>query len=171
MEVALLEQELHQGPIDLTQLIGGNQFLVEGRVRWKDRAMTFQCLVDTGANAYALINQKHIRPLTKVLQMPLHKLKTPVPLRGFDGQPSEAIRYVATVNLDIDWHSQTRQYLLAADLGSHDIILGRKWLAKHDVLPDCRRNQLHWPEDRGMNQPDLAQRIRPFDEKRRKNGH
>jgi hypothetical protein len=168
MEVALLEQELHQGPVDLTQLIGGNQFLVDCRVYWKDKTMTFQCLVDTGANAYALINQKHIRPLTKVLQMPLHKLKTPVPLRGFDGQPSEAIRYLATVDLAIDRHSQTRQYLLAANLGSHDMILGRKWLAKHDVLPDCRRNQLHWPENRETNQPDLAQKIRHFNDKCRK---
>jgi hypothetical protein len=42
-------------------------------------------LVDTGANAYALINQNLIRPLTKVLHMPVHKLKKPIPLRGFDG--------------------------------------------------------------------------------------
>jgi hypothetical protein len=64
--------------------------------------MTFQYLVDTGANTYTLINQKHIRPLTKVLQMPLYKLKTPVPLQGFNGQPSEAIRYIAIVDLTVD---------------------------------------------------------------------
>jgi len=147
MEVALLEQELHQEPIDLTQLIGGEQFLVECGVHWKGNAMTFQCLVDTGANAYALINQKHVRPLTRVLHMPAYTLPDPIPLRGFDGQPSEAVRQVVVADLEIDQHLQTRQYFLSADLGSHDIILGRKWLAKHGVLPDCRQNQLRWPGD------------------------
>jgi predicted aspartyl protease len=147
MEVALLEQEFHQEPVDLTQLIGGEQFLVECGVHWKGNAMTFQCLVDTGANAYALINQKHVRPLTRVLHMPVYTLPDPVPLRGFDGQPSKAVRQVVIADLEIDQHLQTRQYFLSADLGSHDIILGRKWLAKHGVLPDCRQNQLRWPGD------------------------
>ena len=152
MEVASLEQHTHQGSIDLTRLIGGNQFLVDCKVCWNGKTIALKALVDSGANAYALINQKHVRSLTKVLQMPVHKLKKPIPLRGFDGQPSEAIQQILEVNLGLDTHIQLRQYLLAAELGSHDLILGRKWLAAHDVLPDCRRNRLHWPEDHKADQ-------------------
>jgi hypothetical protein len=54
--------------------------------------MTFQALVDTGANVYALINQKHVRSLIEVLQMPEHKLIRLIPLQGFNRQPSEAIQ-------------------------------------------------------------------------------
>lgn len=160
MEVASLEQELHQGPINLTQLIGGRQLLVDCRVCWKGKSTILKTLVDTGANAYALINQKLVRSLTKVLQMPVHKLKKPIPLRGFDGQPSKAIQHILEVNLNLDTHIQPRQYLLAAELGSHNLILGRKWLAAHDVLPDCRRSRLHWPEDHKADQWDADRRDR-----------
>jgi hypothetical protein len=53
-------------------------------------------------------------------------LTKPIPLRGFDVQPSEAIRQIVEVDLSLNQHAQARQYLLAAKLGSHDLILGRK---------------------------------------------
>jgi len=168
MEVASLEQNLHQGPINLSQLIGGRQLVVDCTISWKGQATTLKALVDTGANAYALINQKHTRSLTKVLRMPVHKLTKPIPLRGFDGQPSEAIRQVLEVDLDLYQHTQTRQYLLAAKLGSHDIILGRKWLAAHDVLPDCRRSQLYWPGEHQADQWDSDRRDRLLENRQSK---
>jgi hypothetical protein len=82
--VVNLEQHLHQGSIDLTQLIGGRQLLVNYKVSWESETRTFNTLVDTRVNAYALINQNLIRPLTKVLRIPMHKLKKPIPLQGFD---------------------------------------------------------------------------------------
>jgi hypothetical protein len=33
------------------------------------------------------------------------------------------------------------------ELGKHDVILGRMWLAKHGVLIDCRHHWLLWPEE------------------------
>jgi hypothetical protein len=160
--VATLEQHTHQGSIDLTQLIGGRQLLVNCKVSWGGKTRTFDALVDTGANAYALINQNLIRPLTKVLHMPVHKLKKPIPLRGFDGQPGETIQQIIELDLELDRHEQTRQYLLVAELGSHELILGRKWLAKHDILPDCRRKCLHWPGDHKPDQWDADRRERLF---------
>ncbi|KAG5985888.1 hypothetical protein E4U52_000822, partial [Claviceps spartinae] len=41
------------------------------------------------------------------------------------------------------------------DLGEHDIILGRRWLAWNDVLPDARRHQLSWPDSRpALREPE-----------------
>ncbi len=163
MEVASLERRTHQGAIDLSQLIGGNQFLVDCQVSWEGKDVVLKALVDSGANAYALINQKHVRPLTRVLQLPVHNLQKPIPLRGFDGQPSRAIQKILEANLTLKEHHQPRQYLLVADLGSHDLILGRKWLATHDVLLDCRRTQLHWPEDHKTDQFDSDRRNQCFE--------
>jgi hypothetical protein len=36
------------------------------------------------------------------------------------------------------------------NLGQHDIILGKMWMAKFDVLPDCRRKQLLWPDKQSL---------------------
>src|SRR6202030_1899579 len=33
------------------------------------------------------------------------------------------------------------------NLGKHDVILGKHWLAKHNGLPDCRRNIKHRREE------------------------
>jgi hypothetical protein len=60
--------------------------------------------MDTGANVYTLINQKHIRSLIEVLQMLEHKLIRSIPLWEFDGQPSEAIQQVLEVNLSLRQH-------------------------------------------------------------------
>ena len=37
---------------------------------------------------------------------------------------------------------------LELDINQYDIILGRRWLAYHDMMPDCQRQRLIWPEDR-----------------------
>ncbi|KAI1828762.1 hypothetical protein DTO006G1_9961 [Penicillium roqueforti] len=36
--------------------------------------------------------------------------------------------------------------MLVADLGQHDLILGRMWFAEYDVLLDCRRHRMIWPQ-------------------------
>ena len=56
----------------------------------------------------------------------MYKLNKPIPLQGFDEQPSKAIRKIFEVNLRIDRRIQPRQYLLVAELGSYNLILGRK---------------------------------------------
>jgi hypothetical protein len=40
--------------------------------------------------------------------------------------------------------------MLIADLGRYDMILGRMWFAEHDVLLDCRRHRMIWPDERTL---------------------
>ncbi|KAJ5135347.1 retrovirus polyprotein [Penicillium bovifimosum] len=49
--------------------------------------------------------------------------------------------------MGIDGHIQRQKPMLVADLGKHDMIIGRLWFAEHDVLPDCRRRRLIWPHE------------------------
>jgi hypothetical protein len=37
-----------------------------------------------------------------------------------------------------------------SDLGRHDVILGKMWMTKFDVLPDYRRKQLLWPNEQSL---------------------
>jgi transcriptional regulator GlxA family with amidase domain len=37
--------------------------------------------------------------------------------------------------------------MLVEDLRKHDLILGRMWLAQHDMLLDCRRRRMIWPHE------------------------
>jgi len=68
----------------------------------------------------------------------------------------------------VDHHVQPSTYFLLAELGSYDMILGRKWLAAHDVLADCRRNRLYWPEDHQVDQWDVRRRERRIEQQRQK---
>jgi hypothetical protein len=143
--VAFLEQNGHS--IDLTQLIGGPQFTMNVKVSWHNKSTVLSSLIDTGANAYSLIHRQKAGRLAKALKTSLRTLPTPISLKGFDGQDSRAITTTLQANLLIDGHFQKNVCFLVADLGVHDIILGRKWLATHDILPDCKRKILYWPED------------------------
>ncbi|KAK2626439.1 hypothetical protein QTJ16_003614 [Diplocarpon rosae] len=125
--------------------------------------MDLSALIDCGANASSIINRKKLTSLAELLHPPTHHLKQPIPLQGFDGQPSEAIKQIIQCDFTIDNHTFKDQYLLAADLGSHDMIIGRKWLAENDVMVDCRRKKLYWPGMHQLDQWDAIRRDQAFD--------
>jgi hypothetical protein len=39
---------------------------------------------------------------------------------------------------------------LIVNLGQHDVILGKMWMTKFDILPDCRRKRLLWPNKQSL---------------------
>ena len=49
------------------------------------------------------------------------------------------------INLEVDGQQQYNVPFLITDLGHHDVILGRKWLAYLDLWLDVRNRQLIWP--------------------------
>jgi hypothetical protein len=57
--------------------------------------------------------------------------------------------------------------MLILDLGSHNLILGRKWLAYHDIWLDVRNRRLLWPDQPRDSRPvtreilTTYERIRP----------
>ncbi|KAJ5134995.1 retrovirus polyprotein [Penicillium bovifimosum] len=49
--------------------------------------------------------------------------------------------------MGIDGHIQQQIPMLVADLGKHDMIIGRLWFSENDVLLDCRRRRMIWPHE------------------------
>ena len=47
--------------------------------------------------------------------------------------------------------------MLILDLGNHNLILGRKWLAYHDIWLDVRNRKLLWPDQDRENYPRIRE--------------
>lgn len=82
--------------------------------------------MDSEANAYILINRKIAQAALWQFDIPLIPLKRAISLIGFDGQFSRPINHLLLVTTRIHGRIFVNILLLAADLGSHDVILGRK---------------------------------------------
>ncbi len=75
------------------------------------------------------------------------RLKNPIPLHGYDGKASQAT-HVIILHLRIDGRRQQNVPMVIVDLGQHDLILGRKWFALHDIWLDVKNQRLIWPDGR-----------------------
>lgn len=59
----------------------------------------------------------------------------------------EPIAHAIVLDLRVDGRRLADTPMLVADLGKHDVILGKKWIAENQVLPDCAGNRLLWPDE------------------------
>lgn len=134
--------------LDLSQLMGGQQFCVSSHVGKNGYCSQTDVLVDTGANGYAFINTKYAIQVAKFCLASPIRLREACCVKGYDGKAREAVTHVIFLNLRINGRRFHDTPFLIADLGSHDIILGRKWLTEHDLWLDVRNRKLIWPEER-----------------------
>jgi hypothetical protein len=139
--------------VDLTQLIGGKHFTVPCTLSFNGYGVKTLALADSGANGFLFIDTKCAHDLSKYLNLEYEILKTPCPVKGYDGKPGTPVTKVVYLHLSIDGHRQQRVPMLVLDLGNHDLILGRKWFETFDILLDVRRRRLIWPEDRPTVEP------------------
>jgi hypothetical protein len=64
-----------------------------------------------------------------------------------DGKTKEPVTHVIFLDLRIDGRQSKEVPLLIADLGNHEIILGRKWLAEQDIWLDVKNRRMIWPNE------------------------
>ncbi|KAJ5816992.1 Retrovirus polyprotein [Penicillium robsamsonii] len=114
------------------------------------RSFSILALGDTGADGYVFINSLMVVLLSKRFGLRVEKLSRECPVRGFNGKRAEPIRHMAVLIICIDGRIQRQIPMLIADLGRYDMILGRMWFAEHDVLLDCRRHRMIWPDERTL---------------------
>ena len=102
------------------------------------RIKTFN-LVDCGASGYSFIDEN----FAQTHQIPLHPLKYPRSLEGFDGQAalSGNITKVAEIIMDLEGHVE-RLFLFVTGLKHYPIVLGRPWLRRHNAVADFGNNTL-----------------------------
>lgn len=82
-------------------------------------------LLDTGCTGNSFIHQRLIRGLCQKYDVAPFKLTRPKPLVGFDGRESRPVREAIVLPLQIRDHLQQSAVLYIADIGHHDLIIGK----------------------------------------------
>jgi predicted aspartyl protease len=104
-------------------------------------------LIDTGANGYIFIDCRLAEKASQFLDVPIQTLPVSHDIRAFNGKKASPITQYIEMNLHMDGRKQSKQPMLLVQLGGHDMILGRTWAEKHNILVDCQNRQLLWPDE------------------------
>jgi hypothetical protein len=142
----------------LSQLLGGEHFTVPCKIAYNGYAIQTSGLADSGANGFVFINTRLAHDLMKFLNVTPTRLATPCTVKGYDGRPGKPVSEILILHLEIDGRRQKNIPMLILDLGSHDIILGRKWFTQFDIWLDVRNQRLLWPRMR-LSTPTFAKEI------------
>ena len=134
--------------VNLGKLIGGHSFQVPSRVAYNGLSVPTSSLTDTGANGYLFIDTKLAIELARFFNRRLTRLPLPSRTRGFDGNPGRPVTHSLNLHLWVDGRRFLDQPFLIVDLGQYDIIIGRRWLANHDIWLDVRNRRMIWQTDR-----------------------
>ena len=137
-EVSFLGQtyEIDLATMDLSQLMGGRDFTIPCRISRNGYSIALKALVDTGANGLLFINTPCAMEAIRFFNTTVVPLKKQCPVLGFDGKAGRPITQVIILHFLVDGRRQLNVPMLIADLGQHNLIVGRKWLEKHDVWLD-----------------------------------
>ena len=115
--------------VDLSQLLGGKSFTVLCTLFHNGYRVTTTALANSRANAFALLNTNYVKKISKFLNTPMETLEKPILVKGYDGQMGTPITSVLQTHFWINGRRQYNMPFLITDLGSHNAILSRKWLA------------------------------------------
>lgn len=111
-------------------------------------SVTLKALVDSGANGSIFINTPVAIDVAKLFQTTVVPLNSDCRIRGYDGKTEERVTHAIILHLAVDGRRQANVPMLIANLGQHDMILGRKWCEQHDIWLDVRNRRLVWPDQR-----------------------
>src|SRR5271167_2702613 len=115
--------------VDLSRLMGGKSFTIHCTLSRNGYGVKTTALADSGANAFTLLNAKCAQKISKFLNTPFEQLERPIPVKGYNGQAGKPITSILRIHLRVDGRRQYNVPFLVTDLGHHNVILRRKWLA------------------------------------------
>ena len=104
-------------------------------------------LIDSGANGFAFIDTLLAIDIANFFKLKLQRLPKPLGVKGYNGKLGTSITHILRLHLTVDGRRQYNIPLLVLDLGSHDLILGRKWQDYFNLLLNVRERRLMWPPD------------------------
>jgi hypothetical protein len=131
--------------VDLSQLLGGKSFTVPCILSCNGCGVKTTALANSRANAFTLLNTQCARKISEFLNTPLETLEKSIPVKGYDRRMGKPITTILQVHLQVNGRRMYNVPFLVIDLGHHDAILGRKWLACLNLWLDVRNRQLIWP--------------------------
>jgi hypothetical protein len=99
--------------LDLSQLLGGQQFSVPTQIGKNGSGVQADSLADTRANRFAFINTEFAVRVAKFCQTPAIRLQVVCYVKGYDGKTKEFVTHVIFLDLRIDG----RQFNSPVDCG------------------------------------------------------
>jgi len=109
--------------------------------------ITTHTLPNTKTNRNTFINNNFDNKSHARLNVKIYKLSNEILILGFNSQSAKPITRLIVANIDVDSHLQTRLPILMVNIDKHDLILRRRFFKDNDVLIDCRRRRLIWPQE------------------------
>jgi predicted aspartyl protease len=131
--------------------MGGKHLTTACTLASNGYSVTSHALIDSGANGFVFIDTLCAADIAKYLNLKTQRLPYDVSVKGYDGKAGQPITHYIRLHLTIDGRRLYNTPLLILDLGSQDLILGRKWLAHLKILVDCDAHYLRWPPNLGTS--------------------
>ena len=113
--------------------MGGKQFILPCKLSRNGCFIKTTALIDSGANVFGVMNSQLAVEISRAFNLSFRKLPLPFHPIGFDGKTGTRIERIVILILSLDQRRISFPFLIT-DLGSHDIIIGRKFLAHYDIL-------------------------------------
>jgi transposase InsO family protein len=125
--------------------MGGKHLVTTCILSKNGYSISTKALIDCRANGFIFIDTLCAKDIAQYLGLKTRRLPQPATVKGYDGKSENAITHFLLLHLTVDGRRFYNTPLLILDLGSHDLILGRKWLASFKILVDCHNHCLCWP--------------------------
>jgi predicted aspartyl protease len=104
-------------------------------------------LADTGANGYLVIDKPFAIRLSKALQSPIRKLPYSVPVRGYQRNIQSNVSEYIRLHLTVEGRRIYNCPFVLLNLGTQDVIIGKKLFSRFRILLDSAKNRLVWPKE------------------------
>jgi transposase InsO family protein len=145
--------------IDLSKLLQGKPLMIASQLASNGYAISLSSLADTGANGPIFINRDLAIEAARFFSLNTIRLPTPCGTKGFNGEPGAPITHAIVVpQFWISGRRFRNVPMLIAELGQHQMILGRGWMETNDVWIDVPNRRLVWPEERSQ-QEEIAEKL------------
>ena len=125
--------------------MGGNSYTLLTQLNIKGYTFHTRALGDTGANGFLFINTELATLLIRHCGARSKPLSCAVSVTGYDGQGSYKITHYMRLTLQIDNRRFVRMPFCITPLGTHDVIIGRKWFVYFRINLAIMDRKLIWP--------------------------
>lgn len=126
--------------------MGGQSFTSVCSLIKNSYSYEVSALIDSGANGTLFINESLANKLIVGFDTKAHRFPTTgYATRSFDGSEGKTITRYLELSLEISGRRYRNLPFLITPLGSHDLIIGRKWLQEQKVYLDMERSRIVFP--------------------------
>jgi hypothetical protein len=135
--------------VNLHFMLNGDPFLVPIRLRKNGEIIQIKALMDIGAQAWFLGDQKLCELLIKRWRLPRITHDHPAIIKELENKPIQTIRNSIPVSLQLNGRTFYDTLLLEMNLGDRSdfqMIVGLKFLARYNIILDCANKKLQIPK-------------------------